>query len=538
MYSVRYGGKKGRKLTYSVSSEYIAVRTAEARSLRASVSSRGAHRALGSLVPVAEFAEASVSVLRTPTRRGAKAVRDSARAALKKEAGIRFAGRVLRDPKSGRPILYTENLFVRFAADAATGACKKVLQKHKLSIKREWKYRPNTFFVGAAEGTGLKTFDIAEVLLGDDLVELCHPELIREKRSRGAFARQWHLKKTKIGGRVVDAHARVEEAWSFNRGKGITIAVIDDGVDVGHEEFAGAGKIVSPRDVTRQTNDARPVEDAVPSQDFPGDAHGTACAGVACANGKKGASGVAPEARLMPIRFASGLGSQAEHDAFIWAADHGADIISCSWGPQDGAWWDPSDPVHRQVTPLPDSTRVAIDYALEKGRGGKGCVITWAAGNGNESVDNDGYASYDKVIAVAACNDRGKRSHYSDVGKAIWCAFPSNDFDPPKPLTPGIWTTDRTGKEGYNPQFGGGDENGKYTETFGGTSSACPGVAGVAALVLAQNPDLTPDQVKEVLRKSCGRIDPKGGKYDANGHSRLYGYGRVNARRAVELAKK
>ncbi len=158
----------------------------------------------------------------------------------------------------------------------------------------------------------------------------------------------------------------------------------------------------------------------------------------------------------MPIRLASSLGSQHEADAFQWAADHGADVISCSWGPRDGAWFNPDDPLHTAVTPIPASTRLAIDYASTTGRGGKGCVILFAAGNGNESVDNDGYASYPRVIAVAACNDRGVRSIYSDFGRAVWCAFPSNDVafpaaNHPAPLTSGIWTTDRRGAQGYNP---------------------------------------------------------------------------------------
>jgi subtilisin-like proprotein convertase family protein len=158
-------------------------------------------------------------------------------------------------------------------------------------------------------------------------------------------------------------------------------------------------------------------------------------------------------------------------------------------------------------------------------------------------VDNDGYASYAKVIAVAACNDRGTRSVYSDFGKAVWCAFPSSDsghppFNHPDPLTPGIWTTDRVGDDGYNVgTTADGDAIGNFTNSFGGTSSACPGAAGVAALVLSVNPSLKWHEVKDLLKRACDRIDPQGGNYDAAGRSPKYGYGRLNARTAVELAQ-
>jgi subtilisin-like proprotein convertase family protein len=199
--------------------------------------------------------------------------------------------------------------------------------------------------------------------------------------------------------------------------------------------------------------------------------------------------------------------------------------------------------MHKQVSPLPPNTRLAIDYVTASGRGGKGCVVLFAAGNGNESVDNDGYASYPRVTAVAACNDRGKRSVYSDFGKAVWCAFPSDDMahlpsNHPAPLTPGIWTTDRQGEAGYNSGLPSeGDVPGNYTNSFGGTSSACPGAAGIAALILSVNPALKWQEVKELLKRSCDKIDPSGGQYDAAGHSPLYGYGRLNALTAVQLAK-
>ena len=356
-------------------------------------------------------------------------------------------------------------------------------------------------------------------------VKCCHPELVHPLRERRWFPSQWHLAESAVQGKLVQAHAHIVEAWETSKGKGTVIAVIDDGVDVDHPEFKSAGKIISPRDVTLRVDDPRPKTSR--------DKHGTACAGVACADGNHGASGVAPEAKLMPIRYASGLGSQAEANAFVWAAEHGADVISCSWGPMDGAWHNPNDPLHDALSPLPDSTRIAIEYAIGKGRKGKGCVIVWAAGNGNESVDNDGYASYEKVIAVAASSDQNDRCKYSDFGNAVWCAFPSNQVGG-NALTPGIWTTDRAGSAGYNR----GDENqgdlqGDYTNSFGGTSSACPGVAGVAALILSCNPGLQWHEVKEIIKSSCDRIDEANGQYDENGHSPLYGYGRVNAAKAV-----
>jgi subtilisin family serine protease len=529
MLEVRYGGKEGYRYMLDISESHLAVRTVDRRPLTgdspadAPALSARAHQALRNFDPEWRVPTAGVEVLRTATA----AERDEARIVLKDEPAVQFAGRVVIDPVSKRPILYTENFFVKFQADTNPQMCERLLAARNLTIKRPLAYARNAYFVAAAEGTGLAVFDIANELLALPEVELCHPELIRESRARNAFPQQWHLAPATIGGHAVNAHAAVVDAWARTMGEGITIAVIDTGIDIDHEEFRDSGKVVSPRDVTLGNDDPRPGSN---------EKHGTSAAGVACASGKFGASGVAPRARLMPIRLQSELGSQAEADAFAWAATHGADVISNSWGPIDGDWTDPTDPQHNAVFPLPDSTRTAIEFAVTQGRSGKGCVICWAAGNGNESVDNDGYASYPKVIAVAACNDGGTRSAYSDMGKAVWCAFPSNNGFPS--LTTGIWTTDVSGKRGYNAgTVAKGDAAGNYTNSFGGTSSACPGVAGTVALILSRNPDLRWDEVKDILRRSSDQVDAAHGNYDAQGHSPMYGYGRVNARRAVDLAQ-
>lgn len=529
MYAVsyQYGGAKGKKFKLVESDAHLVVRTHSRRATKSSSISSKAHAVLDDYSQVALFPEAGVEILECRKKTTRKAIRDAARKVLKKEKDVQFAGRVLIDPNSKRPVLYTQNFFVKFSGNVKPAECKRKLKAHGLTIKREISYAKNSYFVSAADDAGMKTFKIAESLINDPAVDLCHPELIRKVSRRQVFAPQWHLRKTNIGGTVVNQHANVETAWDFTKGEGATIAVIDDGVDTGHEEFTGSGKIAFARDVTRGVDGAQPV--------FFSDRHGTACAGVAAANGNHGASGVAPKSNLMPIRLRSALGSQDEADAFFWAASHGADVISCSWGPEDGDWWDNNDPTHNQVVPLPDSTRLAIDWAVNNGRNGKGCIITWAAGNGHEPVENDGYASYEKVVAVAACNDRGEQALYSDFGPSVWCAFPSNHGD--SSITPGIWTTDLTGPQGYNegsPQLG--DAAGNYTNSFGGTSSACPGAAGVAALVVSRNPDLRWDGVKDIMKRCCDRIDSQGGGYDANGHSNKYGYGRLNARKAVMLA--
>lgn len=532
MISLKYGGKRGKGIELEFSPGLLVVRSCD----RASVAreqtyartplSKKAREVLDEYELEVQFPDAGVEVLRPRKPVRSAALRDRARKVLKKEDSLQFAGRVLVDRKGKAPVLYTENLFVKFADDASPQACFQLLKSHGLEVKREARFARNAWFVGAPPNVGTDVFGVAEELLKKDGVELCHPELVREPRRRGANAAQWHLKSTTLNGSLVDAHANVEQAWALSLGAGVTVAVIDSGIDIDHEEFRSPGKIVAPRDATRGTSDPRPAA---------GERHGTACAGVACADGNFGASGVAPRARLMPIRLRSGLGSMAEADAFDWAARNGADVISCSWGPTDGDFTDAADPLHHQRVPMPDSTRLAIESAIRNGRGGKGCVILFAAGNGNESVDNDGYASYPKVIAVAACNDRGKKSPYSDYGNAVWCTFPSNNYFPS--LTPGIWTTDRTGNEGYNigdPRRG--DAVGHYTNSFGGTSSACPGAAGVAALILARNRNLGWEQIKDIMRRACDRIDTTGGRYNAGGHSPYYGYGRLNARRAVELA--
>lgn len=542
MYQYQYGGKKGLTLQLTEAMDLVVVRTKKPTDVKNLSLSRTSRQLLSKMMPVASFPEANVTVYKCIEKKNSRSItggsmklRNQVRKNFNEEKEIRFAGRVLKDAKSGEPVVYTENFFVKFKDKTPSKECKAIIKDLGLKVKEQLGFAECAYFICAESGTGMQIFDLSAKLLKNSAVEFCHPELVRQKKHRAIFPSQWHLQPLNRNGILIDQHVHVEPAWEKTKGAGITIAIVDDGVDQNHEEFAG--KIVSPYDTVIDEQDGNPKRD--------GEDHGTACAGVACAAGIHKASGVAPEAMLMPIR-SGGLGSLAESKAFWWATDNGADVISCSWGPMDGPWWDSEDPQHFREFPLPDSTRLAIDYAIEHGRNGKGCVIVWAAGNGNESCDLDGYASYPKVMAVAASNDRGVRSYYSDYGQSVWCCFPSSDVDSryvpvprPQPLTPGIWTTDRLGRQGYNQGAPtAGDMDGSFTNSFGGTSSSCPGVAGVAALMLAANPELTWEEVRMIIKNSCDQIDAEFGDYDANGHSPFYGYGKINAAKAVANCQK
>jgi subtilisin family serine protease len=524
MYTYTFGGKGGQKRSLQESIDKVVVRTRNARALNDAVYSEEGKKILEDFLVDLEFPEADITVLKTrEVAPPDTTARDAARGVLKKEEELRFAGRVLEDPDSQEPVLYTENIFIKFHDHLKPEDCEKILAEYDLAIKQKPEFAVNTYFTGAPEKTGTAIFEIAERLLEREEVEFCHPELIREKSLKGIHPEQWHLMTTNINGVQINANVKADLAHLITRGENIIIAIIDDGVDIDHPEFRLPGKVVSSRDVTYNTNDPRPKGS---------NNHGTACAGVATASGIQ-ASGVAPLAKLMPIRLVSNLGSIAEANAFKWATDHGADIISCSWGPRDGNCTNPNDPTHTTQVNLPDSTRLAIDDAVTRGRNGKGCIITFAAGTGNENVKYDGYASYPKVMAVAASNDTNKRSLYSDYGDSVWCAFPSSDFgyppfNHPEPLTNGIYTTDRLGPAGYSLS--------NYTDDFGGTSSACPGVAGTVALMLSVNPDLTWLQVKQIIKETAEKIDTADGQYDAQGHSIFYGFGKVDAEKAVNKA--
>lgn len=276
---------------------------------------------------------------------------------------------------------------------------------------------------------------------------------------------------------------RATEAWSVTRGAGVTVAVVDTGVDTTHPEFQG--RIVEGYNATTRNGNAK-----------DDNGHGTHVAGIvaAAANNGAGMVGIAPEAKIMPIKVleADGSGSDAGvADGIVWAADHGAQVINMSLG----------GPGESKV--LAD----AVEYALKKG-------VAVLAAMGNDGSNEKSYpAAYPGVLAVGATDDKDAAADFSQWGEWISVSAPGVQ----------ILSTFPTYKCNLN-EYGFPQD---YA-VLDGTSMATPAVAGLAALVKARYASLTPAQLKARLEKAADKVPA------ASGFDPHFGFGRINAPRSLQ----
>ncbi|MEU2515714.1 type VII secretion-associated serine protease mycosin [Streptomyces syringium] len=272
---------------------------------------------------------------------------------------------------------------------------------------------------------------------------------------------------------------RTQDAWKTTKGAGITVAVLDTGVDEGHPDLEG--QVLPGKDL---------VGFGARRGDRAWARHGTAMAGIIAGRGHgedraDGVLGIAPEAKILPVRViledkdparprARTARGGALADGIRWAADHGADVINLSLG-------DDSDSAHPE--PREDA---AVRYALSKG-----AVVVASAGNGGEHGDHVSYpAAYPGVIAAAAVDRYGSRAAFSTRRWYATVSAPGVDVV--------IADPDRRYYEGW------------------GTSAAAAFVSGAVALVRAAHPGLSPAQIRDLLT-STARDAPRGGRSDALG---------------------
>jgi subtilisin family serine protease len=240
---------------------------------------------------------------------------------------------------------------------------------------------------------------------------------------------------------------------------------------------------------------------------MPDNDHGTFCAGIVGArhNNGNGGCGIAPECELMLIAcLGDQVGTQTTLARAVAYASNprnenvgteadGADILVSSLGP-NGAVWD-----------LTVTLELALEAAGTNGRSGRGLAIFWAASNGNNvDVTQDEVVSQDDVIAVVRSNRKDQENNAAR-GETVDLIAPGVD----------VFNTN----------------SGNVYGTSTGTSFAAPCAAGCAALALSVNPNLTRDELLQIMFDSADKIG--GVVYDANGHNDDYGFGRANAHRAV-----
>ena len=538
----RYYYADGQKVGLTTSHRFVAVKQPEDDDDRRgasalSVAAEGAQ--------ILELPEYDLAVIALPDAGGSSAPAerrfDAVRSAVAAASEIASGPEVYETTEPGpEALIAIAEVIARFKETVSEDARKRLLAKHKLSVKQADYPEPGTDLLELpSDGDPVA---VANELHESDLVEFAEPNFVHltpQPGERGlengmtmtsetpslppellqvdetaladaasslagpsapptdpGFASQWGLKKIKA-----------PEAFDISMGSpGISVAIIDEGCDLTHE------------DLVYKT----PGYDAYDGDNNPSpmtaDGHGTSCAGVAAAkaNNAKGGAGVAPKCKVLPVRIAKGNAagfwdttSAKVADGIRKAVDRGADVLSNSY--QLG----PSTPVTNAFT-----------YAQASGRGGRGCPI--AAATGNQDVLGVVYPArlsptIPGFLAVGASNEWDQRKSKTSLDGESW--WGSNYGPEVDVVAPGvhIYTTDIMGAGGY----GGGN----YIPAFNGTSSATPHVAGVMALILSVDPQLRSWEVEDIIKLTADDIAP-------GGRDQQTGFGRINARRALEAASR
>ena len=392
----------------------------------------------------------------------------------------------------------------------------KILKQYSkiLFLKKKNKER---YILSCNYKTSEDVLKLANELANKDGVRWCKPGMLSEIKYENNgdnpyFSNQYYLHNRPYGSNTASINA--VNAWEIVSGNpNIKVAVIDQGVERNHEDLQGV--VLDGYTCNMPAEKGDPIHEN--SNDSKG--HGTACAGIiAAVDNNKGIKGVAAGVKILPINISPDYVSYVYNnytktyerigymanpediaDAIDWAVSNGADVISCSWS-------------HESDIDIANSFANARTY----GRNGKGCVIVASSGNYyHKGVYAAGFpANLQGTLCVGAVERNCSIWYYSQRGTTMDLVAPSGDVTD----NADIYTTDRMEANGYT--------SGNYMDHFGGTSAACPQVAGVAALMLSINPDLTETQVRTTLQQTARDLGSKG--FDTT-----YGYGLVDAYAAV-----
>lgn len=354
--------------------------------------------------------------------------------------------------------------------------------------------------VGSADSMD-KVYSAINTLSADPAVEYAEPDLLMVPKAvpnDPRYGEQWHYYEANGG-------LNLPNAWDYSQGAGAVVAVLDTGyrnhIDLAANLLPGYD-FVSDRDMGNDGNgrdaDARDPGDGVtagecgngyPEQDMASSWHGTHVAGTiaAVANNGIGVSGVAPRAKVVPVRVLGKCGGYVSDisDAIMWSAGYAVDGV-----PNNS---NPADVINMSLggglpAPCTMTYANAIQAAVDAG-----VTVVVAAGNEDASADSYPPANCSGVIAVSAVNRNGGRAYYSNYGSVVDVAAPGgaqfgdNDAN-------GVLSTSNSGF--YSP----GADNYLF---YQGTSMATPHIAGLAALLYSIDSNITPAEVEETIKATA-----------------------------------
>ncbi|VVB93595.1 Halolysin [uncultured archaeon] len=521
----------GKKIKLNRLTDSIAVRYKEIPS-RATVRKLSEKAAFAEAEERKEMPKHRMVIVTLPASRRLADVEDSVKD-LENDPQVDSVLPVFREAQSGLRLIATDEITVRFKSNVSKKEIENFYKENGVEIIEQNRFMPNQYLLRVKNPKD--TLAVADKLQESGWTEFVEPNFISEARKAALpndvlIKEQWHIDNTGQGGGKPEEDVSASEAWDITTGSSdIVIAIIDDGVDIDHPDLkANIWENPNPDNATNDVNgwnfydnnnNPRPRKFTPPYSELAGnDSHGTPCAGVAAAVGDNatGVTGIAYKCKILPAKIFLGddlVPFNIIADAIRYAGQR-ADVLSNSWG----------------IPPSGD-VESAIKDVVRAGRGGKGTPVFVASGN--EYNSTIGFpASVPEAIAVGASTNRGERSDYSNYGEGLDFVAPSSGG------TKGIFTTDVSiNGRGFNVgDINQGGADGLYTNSFGGTSSATPLAAGVAALILSLNPELTWDQVRGYMQDTADKIDPVNANY-VNGYSLEYGYGRINAYMALKKVK-
>lgn len=498
--------------------------------------------------------------------------RDKVAAELRRLPEVKSVGRLVNPSGQGTGIL-TRQIVTRTQPGTSPQQIEAAARRAGCTVLRNVGAK-NRWLLSVTAGEDFAVLDAAAQLRGEPFVITAEPDVAFTadpdlvSPSDELYGDQWHLTRVKT-----------PEAWQILRNANpagvnpgdpadrtfgsadVLLAVMDTGVksvpnggvaEPEHPEFQGTvtdgqAKVTAFFDfgaMVPNCNDPMAV--------YVDGYHGTACAGVAAARANnlssvagenEGGSGAAPNVRILAVQGPNPCTETEYHDMYMWIAGldpanpdpafpvqlaQGADVITNSWGGYNPAVWPISDLMDGLFTTLTD-----------QGRGGRGTLMFFSAGNGSSGSfwNLRPFAAHARNFGITATTDADVKAGYSNYGDGVDLCAPSSGG------VVDITTTTIPGAGTLAGHTGGPLD---YITSFGGTSSATPLAAGTAALLLSMDQTLSHDDARMILTRTAERVDygnadPDGQWRDDDGdgvkeYSEWYGFGMVDGARAVCVA--